>query len=294
MSAAIFLSLFACGFSTAAVVAALWIGERIRSVSDLLAAAAAGVLIVVATMHIGPEAVRLNAHAIWFIATGFGLAALVRTVSRRIGGAANAYALLGGVALHSFADGLILAVAASAGDQFLTFSAAGLVLHEAPEGVICYIIAQRAGLSPERAAVVAIMAGGGATLVGTLLSEPAIAGAGSLTLAGLMGLSAGLLAFSAISIVLARPVRRPVRKGLAVGAAALVMAVCIAKAPPHDHGSHAIAGGNAHAGHNHRVCEHAGRLGAACPNFSPLRAVANPRSGRRDVFRPSFESSEER
>ncbi len=284
MSPVIFLSAAAVGISIAAVALTMWLGGRAKSATEPIAAAAAGILFAVAVLHIGPEAIALNGAAPGFI--GAGLAAgWAAANAGKTRGRAGDLVLLGGIAVHSFADGLVLAAAGKAGEAFVLSSATGLLMHELPEGALCYLLARRAGLPVAAAAALAVTAGGVTTFLGALIGAPVVAKLGPEALGALLGFGAGLLMYSALSLLVSRAPVRPARNAATACAAGLAMAAFIMVLPAHDHGAH--AGRGAHAGHAHAhdddryaPCLYASAQAApetGCPQFS------RPRPWRRDA-----------
>ncbi|GEM_PF-4340160 len=279
MSPAVLVTLYAALFSAAAAAGALILGTRIRSVSAVSAATSAGALLIVAVLHLTPASAALNPAAPVFVVAGLAGAVLAHLAFEGFGVRMATLALiLAGVGVHSFADGLVIAVVGVAGADILRSSAPGMLLHEVPETVFCYFAASRAGIRPAAAAGVSIGIGGGATLVGALVSGPLVAGATDAQLGGLLALSAGLMVYSGGSILLAGPRTTLWKRGAAAGAGAATISAMIALAPAHRHlpGSSSAS----HPGHIHASLDRrapvAGGLDGTAYRFDPNRTSQPP------------------
>ncbi len=76
------------------------------------------------------------------------------------------------IAVHSSLDGTVYAVTAAI-DPFTAISTAtGLILHEMPETLICFLLLQRGGFTDRSATLLAFLAAGATTLVSAIISGP--------------------------------------------------------------------------------------------------------------------------
>ncbi len=80
-----------------------------------------------------------------------------------------------GIGFHSLIDGIIYSVTFNVSVFTGVLAAIGMVLHEFPEGVVTFLLLQRAGFGRRRSAVYALLAAALSTPLGTLVSFPLIA-----------------------------------------------------------------------------------------------------------------------
>lgn len=148
---------------------------------------AAGVLISVSFMHIIPTSFGMNATAPIYLLVGFmGMYVLNRFLS----------------GFHSFIDGIIYAVTFNVSILTGMLAAIGMVLHEFPEGVVTFLLLQRAGFSRKRSAVYAFLAAAVSTPFGTLVSFPFVSKIARPALGMLLAISAGALVYVGASHLL--------------------------------------------------------------------------------------------
>ncbi|MEQ8434666.1 MAG: ZIP family metal transporter [Oceanicaulis sp.] len=191
-----------------------------RANAPILAAFAGGIVITMALVKLLPEALVLSESAPWLVLAGFaggfvlhGLASVAGHSHNQHAGSHSHHdhgpnqhhdhaddlarraslAPVFAIALHSALDGLVYAVSFEV-DPIIGLSAAsGLVLHEFPEALICFVLLQRAGLSDRNAAIVAFLASGVTTLVSAAIAAPYASGLDPATLGALFAVVAGLL-----------------------------------------------------------------------------------------------------
>jgi len=201
LAIAALLSLLAC-------TTGIWLvsryGHWARSNSVYLAAFAAGALITASSLHVVPEALELSHEAGYFMLAGFlGLFALNQVMHIHVGHEHNGngeshhsgsdlIAVIG-IGFHSLVDGVIYSVTFSVSALLGALSALGLVLHEVPEGAICYLLLLRSGFSRLRSFIGAVVAAAITTPVGAFLSYPFVHRLEGPTLGLLLGISAGAL-----------------------------------------------------------------------------------------------------
>lgn len=171
-----------------------------RANAPLFAAFAGGVVISIAVLHLIPEAMVMAAGAPWLVLGGFALGFVLHGVigaGAHAGGAglsrASALASVAAIALHSALDGTVYAVTFAV-DPFIGLSAAaGLLIHEFPEALICFVLLQRAGLSDRASTVFAFLASGATTLVAASIAAPFAGAVDEGTLGVLFAVVAGVL-----------------------------------------------------------------------------------------------------
>lgn len=161
------------------IAGARWRHAQIERLAPVIVALAAGVLVTASLAHMLPHALHESPRASLFVLGGFvGMVFLSRLGGGHVcehEGEADARAgtlALVGIGLHSFLDGLTYAVAFDAGAVSGVTVAAGMVLHELPEGLISYTLLVRAGHRPGRAALIAWLVAGLTTPVGAVVAVP--------------------------------------------------------------------------------------------------------------------------
>jgi zinc and cadmium transporter len=235
----------------------LWMVARARGreggLPALFEIAAAGMLIVLCVIHILPEALRLHQQAMVYIAAGLiagvGIALIQNRAMHASGDQASVILPLAALGLHSTLDGVLYAVAFEASVASGVSAAAGLILHEIPEGAIALTLLLRRGFTLARALVIAFLVAAATTPFGAAISAPVLSALGSDTTGALYAVSAGLLAFMALGPML-QPFRdRPSGQGFAALALGGVLALGFHALPlgthAHDH-DHAHEGEHAH------------------------------------------------
>jgi len=163
---------------------------------------AAGVLISVSFLHIIPKAFSMNAHAPFYLFSGYlSLHLFNRFINAFVcdKSADEDYAIglipMFGIGFHSFIDGFIYSITFSVSVFTGVLAAAGMVLHEFPEGIITYLLLIRAGFSEKRSFFLAFLAAAVTTPVGMLLSYPYISQISNPFLGALLAFSAGALVY---------------------------------------------------------------------------------------------------
>jgi ZIP family zinc transporter len=226
-------------------------GGRNGALTRLFETAAAGMLIVLCAVHILPEAMRLHPRAIFYIVAGLLAGAAIALVQAQAMGKAGTenslpiVAPLAALGLHSTLDGVLYAVAFEASVASGVSAAAGLILHEIPEGAIALTLLLQRGVAPLRAFGLAFLIAAATTPFGAAISAPLVAALGTDATGALYAASAGFLAFMALGPML-QPLRQnPSRSGfLALGLGAL-LALAFHALPL---GTHAH---DAHESHDH-------------------------------------------
>ena len=114
---------------------------------------AAGALLSVALAHLIPESVELVSNALLFVLVSFVVFYILETVlvfhsgsaihfagARAHGTHSKGTVIFSGLLLHSLIDGFIIAVGFEVSLELGLFAAAGVILHELPEGVTSFAI----------------------------------------------------------------------------------------------------------------------------------------------------------
>ncbi|MGX6648743.1 ZIP family metal transporter [Maricaulaceae bacterium MS644] len=230
-----------------------------RANAPILAAFAGGIVITMALVMLLPEALVLSDSAPWLVLAGFaggfvlhGLASVAghshspaphadlhtdhghdhRAALARRASLAPVFA----IALHSALDGLVYAVSFEVDPVIGLSAASGLVLHEFPEALICFVLLQRAGLSDRGAAIAAFLASGVTTLVSAAIAAPYASGLDPATLGALFAIVAGLLLHTGAAHLLHEAESAgAVKGGAAVFAGAGVAAALTFFHAPHIH-----------------------------------------------------------
>jgi zinc transporter ZupT len=107
-----------------------------------------------------------------------------------------------GVGLHSFLDGVIYSVTFKVSVFTGVLAAAGMVLHEFPEGIVTFLLLDRSGFSARQSTLYAFLAAAISTPLGALVSYPFVAQIERSTLGILLAVSAGALVYVGASHLL--------------------------------------------------------------------------------------------
>lgn len=196
---------------------------------------AAGVLVSVSFLHIIPKSFEMSANAPAYLLTGFVLlhvfnrfiTAFVceRTPESRYG--------LGlipmiGIGFHSFIDGFVYSITFTVSIFTGALAAAGMVLHEFPEGIVTYILLLRGGFSEKASWILAMLAASVTTPLGMLVSYPLVSRIDAPLLGALLSLSAGALVYVGATHLLPQAESERRRYSLfALGAGMLVAVIIV-------------------------------------------------------------------
>lgn len=200
--------LAACAVTSAGIYTISRFEDAARRYSAYFVSFAAGVLITVSVLHLVPKSLELTETAPVFILAGlFGLFLIDRVLAHT--GAekgapekgAGAAAVIG-IGLHSLLDGIVFSITFSAGLMTGVLSAAGMVLHEFPEGIIMFTLLERFGYSRRKAVWTAFLVAGATTPAGVLISYPFIRHLDLALLAPLLAASGGALIYLGASHLL--------------------------------------------------------------------------------------------
>lgn len=186
--------------SVAGVAFALLAATMARRVTDLVSLFGGIVMLLVAITHLAPEALEAGGQQLWFLvggaAAGVMLELVFRVRSKPSESNVRFAAWLGVVllAIHSTLDGAIYTAVFWHGEGSGLLASLGLILHEAPEGVVAMALALQAGLRPQVAALTAVLASSVTTPIGWVMAH-AIGESGHGVMQAMFAASAGLLLY---------------------------------------------------------------------------------------------------
>jgi len=163
---------------------------------------AAGVLLSVSFMHIVPKSFSMNDQSPVFLLIGFMSMYIINRFmnlyvchNRECSGIAMGIIPMIGIGLHSLIDGVIYSVTFNVSIFTGALAAIGMVLHEFPEGIVTYLLLEKAGFSRKKAVLWAFLTAALSTPLGTLISYPFINQINHSTLGLLLSVSAGALIY---------------------------------------------------------------------------------------------------
>ena len=186
--------------SVAGVAFALLAATMAKRVTDFVGLLGGFVILLVAITHLAPEALEAGDVERMFLfggaAVGIVLELIFRARSTPSPSTQRLAAWLGVVllAIHSTLDGAVYTAVFWHGEGSGLLASLGLILHEAPEGVVAMALALQAGLRPPIAATAAILASSVTTPIGWILAH-AIGESGHGVMQAMFAASAGLLLY---------------------------------------------------------------------------------------------------
>ncbi|MEJ2434432.1 MAG: ZIP family metal transporter [Pseudolabrys sp.] len=230
---------FAAGLTAAAVTTAgifairrfeAWARQNIT----YFACFAAGVLIAVSFLKIIPTSFAMNPKAPALLFAGY----LFMLVFNRFLTAyvcdkpeTAEYALglipLIGIGIHSFLDGVVYSISFRVSMLTGALVAFGMVLHEFPEGIVTYTLLVRSGFTGRQSFLLAFLAAGLTTPLGTLVSYPFVSRIAPPLLGLLLAFSAGALVYVGATHLLPRAESEPRRFSLVALAGGILVALGI-------------------------------------------------------------------
>jgi zinc transporter ZupT len=154
----------AAALSIAGVLFALLAASMARRMANLVGMAGGLVVLLVALFHLAPEAFAAGGTERVFLFAGAAVGILLELLYRTRPDPAPETVRIGAwlgvlfLAVHSTLDGAVYTAVIWHGDGIGLLTSFGLILHEAPEGVVAMMLALQAGLRPVAAAGVAILA----------------------------------------------------------------------------------------------------------------------------------------
>ena len=186
--------------SVAGVAFALLAATRARRIADLVGMAGGGVILFVGLTHLAPEAFAAGDVERIFLLGGAGVGILLEVIFRARNLSSPATEQIGAwlgivvLGLHSTLDGAVYTAVFWHNHASGLMASAGLILHEAPEGIVAMALALRAGLKPPVAAVTAVLASSVTTPLGWIIAH-AIGESGQGVMQIMFAASAGLLLY---------------------------------------------------------------------------------------------------
>jgi len=186
--------------SVAGVAFALLAATVARRIADLVGMAGGGVILFVGLTHLAPEAFAAGDVERIFLLGGAGVGILLEVIFRARNLSSPATEQIGAwlgivvLGLHSTLDGAVYTAVFWHNHASGLMASAGLILHEAPEGIVAMALALRAGLKPPVAAVTAVLASSVTTPLGWIIAH-AIGESGQGVMQIMFAASAGLLLY---------------------------------------------------------------------------------------------------
>jgi zinc and cadmium transporter len=186
--------------SVAGVAFALLASTMAKRVTDLVGMAGGVVILIVGLTHLAPEAFAAGNVERMFLfggaIVGILLEVIFRTRSTSTPATEHAGAWLGIIVLglHSTLDGAVYTAVFWHNDSSGLITSLGLIMHEAPEGVVAMALALKAGLKPPVAALTAVLASSLTTPLGWIIAH-AIGESGQGVMQVMFAASAGLLLY---------------------------------------------------------------------------------------------------
>ncbi|MFZ4684898.1 MAG: ZIP family metal transporter [Hyphomonadaceae bacterium] len=186
--------------SVAGVAFALLAATVARRIADLVGMAGGGVILFVGLTHLAPEAFAAGDVERIFLLGGAGVGILLEVIFRARNLSSPATEQIGAwlgivvLGLHSTLDGAVYTAVFWHNHAAGLMASAGLILHEAPEGIVAMALALRAGLKPPVAAVTAVLASSVTTPLGWIIAH-AIGESGQGVMQIMFAASAGLLLY---------------------------------------------------------------------------------------------------
>ena len=186
--------------SVAGVAFALLAATMARRIADLVGMAGGAVILFVGITHLAPEAFAAGDVERIFLVGGAAVGILLEVIFRTRNVSSPKTELIGAwlgivvLGLHSTLDGAVYTAVFWHNHASGLMASAGLILHEAPEGIVAMALALRAGLKPPVAAVTAVLASSVTTPLGWIIAH-AIGEAGQGVMQIMFAASAGLLLY---------------------------------------------------------------------------------------------------
>lgn len=209
--------------------------EQVRRLAPIVVAFAAGVLVTASLTRLLPDALVAHPRTPLWALSGFVSMVLLsrlatghvcdrETSEREVVG----WLTLFGIGFHSFLDGLTYAVAFDASQVTGATVAIGMIVHELPEGLICYTILVRAGHAANRAALLAWLTAGLTTPLGAALAVPLLDLLSAGLRAVLVAIAGGVLLYVGAAHLLPQAERHRSTLGLVAFVAGVALALSTA------------------------------------------------------------------
>jgi len=232
--AVILASFLACGVTTVGIYVISRYEQWGSGHSAYFMSFAAGVLISVSFVHIIPKSFKMNSAAPVFLLVGF----LAIYLANRF---VNLYMCheyqcadyttgiipVLGIGFHSFIDGIIYSVTFNVSIFTGTLAGVGMILHEFPEGIVTFVLLERAGFNRRKSAIYAFLSAALTTPLGTVASYPFVSVIERSTLGILLSVSAGALVYVGASHLLPAVEKENRKYSMLALAAGILVAVVI-------------------------------------------------------------------
>jgi ZIP family zinc transporter len=162
--------------SAVGVAFALMAAASARKFADRIALAAGLVLLLVAALHLAPEAIQSGMYGRIFLFVGVGVGIALEMMFQAEAAPekatrSTAWLAIFVLGLHSTVDGAVYSAAFWHDQDSGFLTSLGLILHEAPEGVVAMLLALQTGLRTPMAVLVAFVASSLTTPLGWLLAN---------------------------------------------------------------------------------------------------------------------------
>ena len=186
--------------SVAGVAFALLAASIARRIADLVGMIGGMVILFVGLTHLAPEAFAAGDVERIFLVGGAVVGILLEVLFRTRPAASPATEHIGAwlgivvLGLHSTLDGAVYTAVFWHNHASGLMASGGLILHEAPEGIVAMALALKAGLKPPVAAVTAVLASSVTTPLGWIIAH-AIGESGQGVMQTMFAASAGLLLY---------------------------------------------------------------------------------------------------
>jgi ZIP family zinc transporter len=186
--------------SVAGVAFALLASTMARRVTDIVGMVGGVVILAVAVLHLAPEAISGGDIERLFLVAGAAVGVVLEVLFRVRGETSPASVRLGAwlgiivLAIHSTLDGAVYTAVFWHEENAGLLASMGLILHEAPEGVVAMALALQAGLKPPVAATAAVLASSLTTPIGWIIAH-ALGESGQGVMQPMFAASAGLLIY---------------------------------------------------------------------------------------------------
>ncbi len=186
--------------SVAGVAFALLAATIARRIADLVGMIGGMVILFVGLTHLAPEAFAAGDVERIFLVGGAVVGILLEVLFRTRSAASPATEHIGAwlgivvLGLHSTLDGAVYTAVFWHNHASGLMASGGLILHEAPEGIVAMALALKAGLKPPVAAVTAVLASSVTTPLGWIIAH-AIGESGQGVMQIMFAASAGLLLY---------------------------------------------------------------------------------------------------
>lgn len=186
--------------SVAGVAFALLAATMAKRVTDLVGMAGGIVILVTGLTHLAPEALAAGNAERFFLLAGAAVGVLLEVIFRTRSEPSPQTERMGAwlgiivLAIHSTLDGAVYTAVLWHGEESGLMTSLGLILHEAPEGVVAMAMALKAGLKPPVAAMTAVLASSVTTPLGWVIAH-AIGETGHGVMQAMFAASAGLLLY---------------------------------------------------------------------------------------------------